>query len=1173
MLRSIRTSRPNHGRKSSRNRAGTAAARHPQGFALVVTISLMVMLAVVALGMLSLASISLRSSSRQDALSDARCNARLGLMLAIGQLQSAAGPDQRISAPASLVDSTSSPALTGVWESNRIDPENPEDLDVIKQSTQSDDDANGEFVGWLSSDGAVSTASVSPPDTAASDSRPLLLTTTSDGTTKQLGATAIQVGSNGRVSWLTVDEGVKARIDLPEVLADNDYAERSRLRAPERPATETSEAFEDKILDEDEATRIVSRAQGELAAVNREAYLENFHDFTPWASGLATNVVDGGLKKDLSLAFEQDDLPQELVDRRVYSDEVGNPLVDSDPYFSTLADYYKLYQSNPDPSMPMEVSVPDNYDPGTAESPVQEALDGNVVAPVVTRVNVVFSMVSRESHSHWATTIPATTGDYERNYMVYLIYTPVITLYNPYNVPLEVDNLKVTFEYLPLAFKFYRNGAPQTSNAALLSQFHINYQNTDNWADQFSVTLGGDSSTESNAKPVSLMPGEARVFGINHEAGTTWDDMTNYLHKTGEVSQTIDQVVTEGWSYNNGFLVDWLAPEGASRTRDNSNLGVIGTKGTDTIDVEFTPKLPSSGSSSVDYFGVSVEAKVDNETRQIANYHYRYGTLDRLIEAMEAGSHPTIGSVDYPVRREKPWNLNEIYQTNAATTAVENWTGPKQFAIFTLANRTSEDSLYPTKPGVDTSFVNHVLNMDITDNHPAQMPMEISFLPITGSGTNTVGSLDVYSALDPRSFFFSGSSLQTGLTNYPTYQIPRAPLMNLADLRHADLASSGHLPAPPYTVGESRAHPMIAPDTAIDRDSIPDQEAADHVWLANNTLWDGYYFSGIRSEDEFEEFLEGTALELNPRAQPYQANGSSTSDSFSSGDDLWLSSAGYQLQRGSFNVNSTSPEAWKVLLSSLREKDIPTLELDVSPRDGSWDVDESTATASGNAFPRLLDGIGDRMDSGESTDTQTRWSGFRDLDDIEIEELADAIVEGVKQRGPFLSMAEFVNRRLDGDPSTTAKYGILQEAIEEAGLNDDAAPADARVVTATEAGKYGYAYEEVAEGNTQEGAASFLSQGDLLSVIGASLSARSDTFLIRARGDSLDAQGNVIASALCEAVVQRVPEFVDPEDPIYAVPADSTMAGDPLPELSEINERFGRRFRLASFRWVPITDA
>jgi Tfp pilus assembly protein PilX len=75
-----------------------------EGFTLVVTISLLVLLTLVAVGFLSLSSVSLRRSSIESANAEARANARMAMMIALGELQKNLGRDQTISAPAGLLD-------------------------------------------------------------------------------------------------------------------------------------------------------------------------------------------------------------------------------------------------------------------------------------------------------------------------------------------------------------------------------------------------------------------------------------------------------------------------------------------------------------------------------------------------------------------------------------------------------------------------------------------------------------------------------------------------------------------------------------------------------------------------------------------------------------------------------------------------------------------------------------------------------------------------------------------------------------------------------------------------------------------------------------------------------------------------------------------------------------
>src|SRR5215216_1651711 len=94
-----------------------------RGFALIVTLSLMILLTVIAVGLLTLSSISLRSTGQGNAMAIARANARMALTLAIGDLQKNAGPDQRVTARADVLDEKIvNPRLTGVWDSWEIKP-------------------------------------------------------------------------------------------------------------------------------------------------------------------------------------------------------------------------------------------------------------------------------------------------------------------------------------------------------------------------------------------------------------------------------------------------------------------------------------------------------------------------------------------------------------------------------------------------------------------------------------------------------------------------------------------------------------------------------------------------------------------------------------------------------------------------------------------------------------------------------------------------------------------------------------------------------------------------------------------------------------------------------------------------------------------------------------------
>ena len=153
-------------------------------------------------------------------------------------------------------------------------------------------------------------------------------------------------------------------------------------------------------------------------------------------------------------------------------------------------------------------------------------------------------------------------------------------------------------------------------------------------------------------------------------------------------------------------------------------------------------------------------------------------------------------------------------------------------------------------------------------------------------------------------------------------------------------------------------------------------------------------------------------------------------------------------------------------------------------------------------------------------------------------------------------MAEFVNRRLGTDE--TAQCGALQQAIDEADLNrDPGSGAGAGFeIPASTVSTYHYRNTAAGAGSSYQGAPGYLSQADLLTVLGNAATPRSDTFTIRAHGEAHDADNKRTAVAVCEAVVQRIPEYIDP--------ADKTEAA----ATSNANKSFGRRFEIVSFRWL-----
>ena len=83
----------------------------------------------------------------------------------------------------------------------------------------------------------------------------------------------------------------------------------------------------------------------------------------------------------------------------------------------------------------------------------------------------------------------------------------------------------------------------------------------------------------------------------------------------------------------------------------------------------------------------------------------------------------------------------------------------------------------------------------------------------------------------------------------------------------------------------------------------------------------------------------------------------------------------------------------------------------------------------------------------------------------------------------------------------------------------------------------------------------------MLRILEPMATVRSDTFVIRTCGEATDANGVVTSRAYAEAVVQRVPEYVNPID-------RPSVNVDSVASASAINKAFGRRFKMTSFRWL-----
>jgi hypothetical protein len=420
-----------------------------------------------------------------------------------------------------------------------------------------------------------------------------------------------------------------------------------------------------------------------------------------------------------------------------------------------------------------------------------------------------------------------------------------------------------------------------------------------------------------------------------------------------------------------------------------------------------------------------------------------------------------------------------------------------------------------------------------------------------------------------RSYYGSSNASGTGRDFLSFFEVPQDPMMSLGAFQNADLSDSAFSSGTQF--GNSWASGFVARNSTgriLKNASTSGSERIeqnglglyDHSYLVNAAIWDGYYFSSISPRTTLAPAEPSPAVygyepalvrssskeiirnwvadpEANPLRNPRHVlhKGDMTGDKIV---DLLASPSGcryaaaFMMLDGAFNVNSTNEAAWRAMLSSLRGH-----TFDVESSSGpskSYNPGDSTPV------PRL------RRPSGSSGDL---WNGFRELSDDQIRALAREIVTEVRSRGPFQSMGEFVNRRLDN--TDLGLKGALQAAIDRAGINKDS------MVAKFDTSGYPYR-NNIRDPYTGTGTPGWLTQADLLNGLAPFITVRSDTFTIRAYGEAKDKDDNILARSWCEAVVQRVPEWLDPD------PSDNATE---LPQdLTPLNARFGRRFEILSFR-------
>jgi hypothetical protein len=1069
----------------------------------------------------------------------------MAMIIAIGELQKQAGPDQRVTAEASILAKNSTtiaqPRWIGAWDSAGANTETaptsgPKWLVSGSATTPAPDPAKPSSDLFVISKNPVDNTTVGVPRQTIT-------------TKNSAGATA----TTGRYAYWVSDEGVKARVNVAAPTNPNPGS----LPIAERIAR--SVVSQSTALNKagNEWTNVTAEQMPHLISMNSTSLVTGGaannipkryqHDLTADGYGLPVDVSAGGFKKDISTIFDDPTLGSKYLGANfTTSGSVGKmPFIVTDPTKFYLMDPYTakglgpnwgiLYNYNDlrrltsytllSNSPPFQSNVrirnwapydksSTKYGPDTYTDTQHQ---NSQIGPVLSILRVGYRLSATP-----------TTGGYQLRLHV----KPIIGLWNPYNVKLAANNYTIiwaTSSYLKLK----------------ISEPSGSIREPKLWLREIALNTGNAGSgaipqnySSMDIKNVPFEPGEFRSFTVG--SSVVLGNTNELLPKLNGREAFFSNLTWKGGGTN-------TPPSGKKPTDPmvvpaNSQVSISEMYFDDLQTPDTKKRWPAiKDEDTTSYFIIRTSA----------------GDLCRFSDMWIRSNGTT------PI----PEKFVGLFPTKTVEALASNVTDPD--ASWEIRLRTSEESGRTLRNFVDSNPRAVVMNPRWDGSNETEGWWYSS--PFAGGGDNRAGLVidPTFQSTTSGNFnHFGGNSANAnGQTHVTAFDIPRAPVTSLAQFQHAQTCRYNYEPA--FAIGNSSASMRIPLDkTLVDNYAATTNfTIVDTSYFLNRRLWDSFFISslsgtfkgGSASADATYpiDTVKLAARLPNPRNIVFPLPGDTSYTGIKSKSDFPAEAISSRIGiMGAFNVNSTSTAAWKTLLASLASNEIPT----VTNTGIAWSQPNGKTFSH---FSAVVDSSGSSKDAAD----KAFWLSFRRVDDTELNALAAEIVKEVKDRGPFRSLAGFINRNPKATSIEHQRKGALQAALDRV-LN--APLQSAGDITSTQ-GMNNNAYDS----NEKQAAGStgYVSQADVLQTIGPVLQARSDCFRIRAMGQALSSDGKtVLAQAVCEAYIQREASYVDPSNPPEipaGSPADPTK---PNPALAPVNQIFGRSMRITSFRWLPDAE-
>ncbi|RYD64215.1 MAG: hypothetical protein EOP84_32935, partial [Verrucomicrobiaceae bacterium] len=211
---------------------------------------------------------------------------------------------------------------------------------------------------------------------------------------------------------------------------------------------------------------------------------------------------------------------------------------DGAPSWQYLKDHYRKHlkptASTVTSGAPRYRIISTDY-PTLGTRTIQGKPSKELLIPVIAKLQIMFSMVS-----HWATdpfrqnayTQYGDPKDYKQHAIPHIVYDPVFTLYNPYDVELEVNQLRIRISDPPIGFQFQKHDVTAGTDPWYRSEFGSGAYHG---LGSFQIASEGNPTARkefifllkdkagSPGAPMVLAPGEVKVYSAFVENNWTWD--------------------------------------------------------------------------------------------------------------------------------------------------------------------------------------------------------------------------------------------------------------------------------------------------------------------------------------------------------------------------------------------------------------------------------------------------------------------------------------------------------------------------------------------------------------------------------------------------------------------------------------------------------------------------